>query len=222
MKSRIVIINLTILIIFLLIYIINIKVKAKSLIITNNQEYKIEELNDEYKILVYSPITPYSKLNSVINKKLNDYIIQFKKNIRSSPIKDNYYSLIIFYDKYIYSNYISYVFKIESHYFMAHPDHMIYTVVFDIDNKKIITLDDLIKYNNKVLDIFSFESKEKLKNNERIVDYDMLLDGTKPIYNNFNNFVFSKNGIIIFFKRYQVAPYSSGEFSVNIPYDLIM
>lgn len=46
----------------------------------------------------------------------------------------------------------------------------------------------------------------------------MIEDGTKPINNNFKNFAFSEDGLIIFFEQYQVAPYSFGNFEVIIPY----
>lgn len=49
----------------------------------------------------------------------------------------------------------------------------------------------------------------------------MLYEGTKPIKENFNNFIFSKNGLIIYFPQYQIAPYSQGEFNVIVPYNLL-
>ena len=67
MKSRIVIINLTILIIFLLIYIINIKVKAKSLIITNNQEYNFQ-------------FTGFNRLMSILGAKTRVHSLAFRSN----------------------------------------------------------------------------------------------------------------------------------------------
>ena len=49
----------------------------------------------------------------------------------------------------------------------------------------------------------------------------MLLEGTSPKEENFKNFAFSKDGLILFFEQYQVAPYSEGSFRVVIPYDKI-
>ena len=54
----------------------------------------------------------------------------------------------------------------------------------------------------------------------KVEDINMLLEGTIPIINNFKNFVFSDN-IIIFFEEYQIAPYSSGIISLDIPYYMI-
>ena len=46
----------------------------------------------------------------------------------------------------------------------------------------------------------------------------MMYEGTKPIKDNFKNFVFTKDGILLLFNYYQVAPYSQGEFQIIVPY----
>lgn len=215
MKLKYLIILIFIINIVFYIYIINVKA------ITNN-EYKIEEKTNNYKIIVYYPKTDYSKLNNVINDKMYEYIKEFKENVNNSTYPINqYYSLIILYDVYEYDNYISYIFRIEDYTGGAHPNHRIYTVVYDIKNNEIITINNLININQNILNIFSENSREVLKNNNRITSLTMLYEGTKPKTENFHNFVFSKDGIILFFQHYQVAPYSQGEFNVVINYKKI-
>ena len=212
MKIKYLIIFILIINIVFYIYIINVKA-------ISNNEYKIEEKTNNYKITVYYPKTDYSKLNNVINDKIYGYIKEFKEDVNSSDYPINqYYSLIILYDSYEYDNYISYIFRIEDYTGGAHPNHRIYTVVYDIKNNEIITIDDLINKNQNILNIFSETSREILKSNNRIPSSTMLYEGTKPKIQNFQNFVFSKNGIILFFQEYQVAPYSQGEFNVLINY----
>lgn len=212
MKIKYLIIFILIINIVFYIYIINVKA-------ISNNEYKIEEKTNNYKITVYYPKTDYSKLNNVINDKIYGYIKEFKEDVNSSDYPINqYYSLIILYDSYEYDNYISYIFRIEGYTGGAHPNHRIYTVVYDIKNNEIITIDDLINKNQNILNIFSETSREILKSNNRITSSTMLYEGTKPKIQNFQNFVFSKNGIILFFQEYQVAPYSQGEFNVLINY----
>ena len=58
----------------------------------------------------------------------------------------------------------------------------------------------------------------ELMHNKDIVDISMLMEGTMPNTLNYSNFVFSNDGIIIYFSYYQVAPYSSGMFNVLINY----
>lgn len=215
MKIKYLIVLIIIINIIFSIYILNVKA-------ISNNEYKIEEKTNNYKIIVYYPKTDYSKLNNVINDKIHGYIKEFKENVNNSDYPVNqYYSLIILYDTYEYENYISYIFRIEDYIGGAHPNHRIYTVVYDIKNNKIITINDLINYNQNILSIFSKTSREKLKNNNKITSSTMLYEGTKPKIENFTNFVFSKNGIILFFPQYQVAPYSQGEFNVIIDYKKI-
>lgn len=215
MKIKYLIIFILIINIVFYIYIINVKA-------ISNNEYKIEEKTNNYKIIVYYPKTDYSKLNNVINDKIYGYIKEFKEDVNSSDYPINqYYSLIILYDSYEYDNYISYIFRIEDYTGGAHPNHRIYTVVYDIKNNEIITINNLININQNILNIFSENSREVLKNNNRITSLTMLYEGTKPKTENFQNFVFSKDGIILFFQHYQVAPYSQGEFNVVINYKKI-
>lgn len=189
---------------------------------TNNDEYKIEEKTYDYKILIYYPITKYPTLNKNIKENILPYLKEFKSSLKYIPEQKNqYYSLIILYENYEYKNYISYVFRIEDYTGGAHPNHRMYTVVYDKEKNKVISIEDLIKYNNQILNIFSKISREKLKNNKRIVSASMFFEGTRPKKENFINFAFTKDGILLFYPYYQIAPYSEGEFNVIIPYDNI-
>lgn len=190
---------------------------------TNNEEYKISAIEKNYKILVYYPITKYKKLNTTINKQITNYIKEFKNGVKNSTIPINqYYDLIILYEKYEYSNYLSFIFRIEDFTGGAHPNHRIYTVVYNKETNSFETLENLIMKNKDTLNIISEISRNELKTNKRITDISMLYEGTKPIKENFQNFVFSKDGIIFFFPQYQVAPYSQGEFNVTIPYSKLL
>ena len=82
-------------------------------------------------------------------------------------------------------------------------------------------IDYLIEKNPNILEKFSKGSRNKLLYNKNIIDTNIMLEGTKPTKENFSNFVLSNDGIILFFKYYQVAPYSQGEFKVTIPYNSI-
>ena len=188
----------------------------------SNEEAKIENKSDKMNVIIYYPLTKYKILNINIKSKINEYIKEFNKGIKQSALPNQYYSLIILYDTYEYKNYISYIFRIENFMGGAHPSHRIYTVVYNKDTNKIFTIDDLIKENTNALEIFKEESRNILKNNKRIRVASMLYEGTTSKKENFNNFVFSEYGIILFFPQYQVAPYSEGEFNVLIPYDKIL
>lgn len=177
---------------------------------------------DKYKIDVYYPVSDYSVLNNAVMKMINDCLNQFRKFIKDNGFSLNqYYTLNIFYNKYEYSNYLSYVFRISEYTGGAHPNNTVSTISYNKDNNTIITIESLVKDNEKLLDLLSNESRSILKSNPLFktdIIYDMMIAGTKPEMKNFKNLAFSKDGLIIFFEQYQIAPYSYGEFNVVIPY----
>ncbi len=177
------------------------------------------EQNYELKIDV--PITSYENLNNIINDKIDYYVSNFKNSIDSSCYVNNCYSLIIYYDEYVYDKYLSYVLFVESFIGGAHPDHDIFTIVYDKDSDKVIDINYLISIDSDILNKFSIYSREKLMYDKGIVNFSMMMEGTSPNEENFSRFVFSSDGVLVYFPRYQVAPYSSGEFIVSIPYDVI-
>lgn len=168
-----------------------------------------------YKIDINYPVTEYKKLNKKINKKISYYQNLFLKEIKDSDIVIyDYYTLFIDYESYEYKDILSYVFFIEYFVGGAHPNHFIFTINYDINNNSFITYIDNIK-------VISDYSRKELIKDKRIVNTSMLYDGTKPNKNNFKNFVFTNNGSIIYFERYQIAPYSSGDISLNVPYYIV-
>ena len=170
---------------------------------------KYEEKIHPYEISAYIPISNYDLLNKEINYKINRKIKAFKYNIKNIDVQQSLcYTLNIKFDFYSYQNYLSYVFFIEDYTGGAHEE-----------NNKIIDIKNLREINPKVLEILSCKSRQILITNSKIVDINMLMEGTRPKEENFNNFAFSNHGLILFFNYYQVAPYSSGSFEIEVSYD---
>lgn len=165
------------------------------------------------------PNTDNYKLNKIINNEVNKYKLEFIKNAKDSKLKTKYH-LYIDYKEYKYGNYVSYVFFIENFTGGAHPNHRIKSVVYDTLNNKVISIDDLISYNDIIINIISDYTRCVLINNKDI-DVSMMYEGTKKIKSNFNTFALTNDGLLIFFERYQVAPYYKGEFEVLIPYKYV-
>lgn len=196
----------------------------------NNNETTLEKKivkrsdNPRYKLNIYYPYTSYELLNKTIEEKINAEISSLLDTIKEYGVRPNqYYSLFINYDKYNYKNFLSYVFYISSYTGGAHPNNTIWTISYDINTNKIIDINDLIKKESNILNTLSSYSKSALKKDKRFNDTSsnikkMIDEGTKPNIDNFKNFAFSNDGLIIFFEQYQVAPYSFGNFEVVIPY----
>lgn len=189
--------------------------------VVDQGDYVVQRINEKYRnsnIEVYYPVTKYELLNAELKNITDAKIAKFKEDI-----KDNVeYSMFINFDMYKYNDYISFVFHLLEDYAGAHPNTYIFTINYDIKNNCIINIDTLISKNNDILNLMSKYTYNSLSNDEKIKEINMsymVIDGTKPIKTNFENFIFSNEGLIIFFERYQVAPYSYGEFWVTIPYE---
>lgn len=180
------------------------------------------DLSQPYFLEVFYPVTNYEVLNQQIQQMITNYIDDFEQSLSPNTIQnDQMYSLMISYETYEYPPFVSYRFTIFMDTGGAHPNHFLWTVVFDQEEERIISIADLEKTYPAILSIFSRYSREILMDNPGIVNSSMLFEGTKPTLENFSRFVFTSQGILIFFEHYQVAPYSSGEFQVLIPYEKI-
>lgn len=192
-------------------------------VLTKNEEKKLElniDQNRKYKILAYFPETKYTSLNSIVKDKVSLVVSNFKNIVEQESDNSNQlYNLNITYDSYEYKNYISYAFYSELNVGGAHPTHAIWTIVYNIDTQEEIDIDKMIDKYPNFLKILSDYSRKILKKDPKITGYSMMINGTEPKKNNFNDFCFTDKGLIIFFNRYQVAPYSSGSFVITVPYN---
>lgn len=175
------------------------------------------------EINVSYPRTKYPLLNDDITKKIKAIINEFI-NYSKTELEYNFtYTVDITYEEFTFNNYLSFVFYTSVYTGGAHPDNKIFTINYDILNNKIITIESILKENT--LKNLSTESRKILLQNKEIEkDKDslsMLTEGTTPKKENFRNFIFTENGLIIYFEQYQIAPYYKGSFKVLIPYNKI-
>ena len=178
----------------------------------NNNEKRIYNNKTDIEINVKYPLYKYKKLNKKISTTINYYL---KDNI------DNYYFLIISYKEYKYKSYISIVLYISYFTGGAHPNYEIKTINYNTKSNNFITIDNLIKEDKNILNKLSNYSRNYFNNNDlfknKIVN-SMMLEGTSPNKENYQRFNLSNDGLIIYFDRYQVAPYYYGDYNIIIPY----
>ena len=177
-------------------------------------------IGDEMKndLRISYPRSKYPILSKEIEKYIKTNIDAFIQE-STSTIQNLPYSLYIYYDEYETQEYISYVFYNSLFTGGAHPNNTIYTINYDKTKNKIVTIHDLVEKNPNLLHLFSRESRRVLQNKKEFQDLNvsqMLIEGTIPNENNFRNFVFTPNGILLLFEQYQVAPYYMGVFQVYI------
>lgn len=175
----------------------------------------------ENKITITYPRTEYLPLNRNIGRYIGSLLEEFVE-YGETPIQPNFsYALNSTYEKEEYHEYLSFVIFSSFDIGGAHPDHRIYTVTYNTKRNCLVDIDDLIRKNPDLLNILSLESRKLLKKQEyfqKDYDQEMFLMGTEKTPENFHYFVFSENGLVIYFPRYQIAPYYAGEFQVVIPY----
>lgn len=96
----------------------------------------------------------------------------------------------------------------------AHPNNSLETLNF-IDGKKI-SFAELFKKDTDYLNPIATICKNALMKKDFSND-ELIIEGTKPAIENYQNWNFSKEGLVITFKPYQVAAYVYGAQDVLIP-----
>lgn len=235
MKKTITLLFIYILIAFLFLFLLakpinreyfskNVQVLATSGIET---EKKISEisLDFHYKLNIYYPYTSYSLFNQEIEKLIKGWLEKLWLALEENrSVNNQFYTLDIHYDTYTYQKYTSYVFTCFLDTGGAHPNTYIETISFDTNTNTLFIIDSFSEKNRDILSQFSKISRKVLSLNEKLLEnniWNMVLEGTSPIASNFRNFAFSEKGILFFFERYQIAPYSYGPYQVLVPYSQI-
>lgn len=169
-------------------------------------------------IQITYPRTMYSKLNKIIEEKINKIISEYMDYAKKTIQENIAYSLNISHDEYSNNDYLSIVFYISMYTGKNYPDNRIITITYNTKNNKIVTIQNLEEQYPNILQLLSTESRKILSKNEKITDSTNLIEGTKVTSINFQNFAFAPMGLLIFFPSNQIAPYSSGSFKILIPY----
>jgi peptidoglycan-N-acetylglucosamine deacetylase len=124
----------------------------------------------------------------------------------------------------INDKYISFVLTI--YYFSggAHGNEEVYAFNYDVKNKKEITINDFLNSSEINLQKLSDLSVQKaifyLKANVGSVDRSMqkwIEDGAGVKWENFKNFNFTADSLIIYFQKYQVAAGAVGPVTIVLP-----
>ena len=186
----------------------------------NGNKYKFELNNTtRYDIEIYYPKSKNKILGEHIRYKLEMMANDFKKKADSLPEleEENKYSLKIEYNEYGNDDFISYVFMVAED---LKPDkkNYFFTINYNKKTNTFSNINDLMLKNSEILNIFSITSREKLANNTDLTDFNLFISGTFPIKQNFSNFVYTNDGILLFFNEYQVSHNTDVKFKVLIPY----
>jgi hypothetical protein len=122
--------------------------------------------------------------------------------------------------------YVSFTINIYYYSGGAHGINEINAFNYDVKNQKEITIDDFLSDS-------SLEKLSQLAKNQVVLQFQsngmqmdnfleqMISDGTKPTPDNYENFNFNKDSLIIYFQQYQVAPGSAGQVTITFDKNML-
>ena len=99
----------------------------------------------------------------------------------------------------------------------AHPYHLTYTLNYDLEEGKDLSLADLFLPNSGYLEVIANYCTSQLMT--RDIGFDAIFQqGAAPLPENYKNWNITPDGLMITFDEYQVAPYAAGPQTVVVPY----
>ncbi|MBU6231186.1 DUF3298 domain-containing protein [Patescibacteria group bacterium] len=121
------------------------------------------------------------------------------------------------------SRYVSFIERYDSFSGGANENQTLQTFNYDVQAKKVIGLDDLLKSYLDYLSKISSIARERLDASLSVasdghVPTQMIAAGTAPDPANFQYFTFTDSAITFYFPKYAVAPGVFGEQHVTIPF----
>jgi hypothetical protein len=132
-------------------------------------------------------------------------------------------------------DFVSVLFTYSGYQGGAHGYENVFSLNYDVKNKKMVYLRDIFKGQVDQIGFISAESRKKLlekllpkvtykesfdklvfKNDEDANLAQMIYDGTEPETDNFKVYTFTPTEVIFYFGEYQVVPYAYGRQQVTI------
>ena len=185
----------------------------------------LKEINEifKYKIDISFPIINDTNANNYIKKLITNIKEDFIKSSKRISNLNYYYTLHIKYKKYEYKNITTYVFNIRELKDNTYPNSFIKSIRINNDGN-IISIDNLINENSNILYNLSKISKNVLLSEIKLKDnitLNTILNKTRPLKKNFENFVYTKDGLLILLDYYKTNPYHYSIKKILVPYELI-
>lgn len=185
----------------------------------STQRYNVNATYPEY----YLSGRPLSIFNELISSDISVYVKDFTDSARELVLPDGRKSELqgqhITYTK--ANRFISAKFNFYPCLGGVHPGHDILTTTFDTSTNEIIALSVLFPSESNYLEILSAITEKALFKKYPELDFAFndptFRKGFAPKEKNFNCWVLSDDGLIIFFSEYQIAPYAAGSLYVVIP-----
>lgn len=159
------------------------------------------------------------EFNTAVKQSVLDELARFKedaKNALNSDPED-----LAFSSKWtpvqMNDKYVSFIIRYEFYAGGAHEGQLLRTFNYDVAGKRILALGDLFASDTDYLTFLSNESRKQLMAKFETDPDTTLLEGTRPVLENFRNFTFKDGAVTIYFPAYAVAPWAAGEQQISVP-----
>jgi hypothetical protein len=171
------------------------------------------------------PITPaqYPVVEQTVDTFIAETRSQFLAGV-TAPEMFNFPStggffLSISYEEYRFSDtIINLVFTIADYTGGAHPNSYYKTFTFDLEQERVIILDDLfVEGSNPLAVISPIVQQDLITRIGEMTDPTWIEQGTGENPENYQNFAITPDALIFFFPPYQVAAYAAGPQQASIP-----
>ncbi len=192
-----------------------------------SHRYQSVDKKNHYTINVKFPMIegtlksaqPFNNVvSTLVAKAVEGFQPEFNKKFITEKTKDdaNYLDLDYTVVSTNQRGLLSIRFTVETYFVPeAHPAHTSFVINYNFLTGKLIQLPDLFKAHSDYLDRISNFCRQALEKRE-FTDTKMIIEGTKPNIDNFRNWNVTRQGLLITFNPYQVAPYVDGSPHVLI------
>ncbi len=164
------------------------------------------------------PNTPVqTAFNRILKEKVESYLKNFKQEASAStyPIEATWPFDLDYQIKLQNTRLVSLFFKGSSFTGGAHPFPIVFTVLFDLERGKDVSLSGLFKPGSKYLEAISDFCTSDLK--KHLPAEEFFPEGIRPIAGNFKCFYVTPTALTVVFPPAQAAPYSAGTQESAIP-----
>jgi len=190
------------------------------------QKESIKENGNGYSIEVAYPKLESAAASKYISDFAKGTVDDFKKdtawqNDPSTPKTVEETSLNVDYNVTSAPHTISYIFTVSSYTGGAHGLTTTKTFIFDAFTAELLTLANIFIDEKKGLEALAVIATEQLTTTLQNPDATWIAQGAGPTEDNYQNIVFTKEGMQVFFDPYQVAPYVYGPQTVIVPYSAL-
>lgn len=206
--------------------------KTKEDLVPELKDYEtivLEDIKENHNITIEYPKFNYAPLDEVLLNKHKEFEGQQEQvEIYREDGLDDYYSYHSTFEKPIITeNIVSIYF--EGRFYSGGGFNFSNTLNFDLKNKRVITLDDVLKEHSISLEVMADLVSQKLINDEKFEEHrpdpvteqykNDVMKETAPEESNYSSFIQTDDSIIFYKQYYSLFPNSDGIIDVEITWD---